>query len=146
MKGKTVIAVCAVVVALGLSTAALVRVNANEEKKTVGSTFSYAIGQLDETGKYVADTSQIYMKSFIKCAGLTIKLKDDASVKYQVNFYDEDKEFISATEWLAADFDATTIPATAEYCKIEVKPSNDAEVSTLEQMGYINQLTIKIDK
>lgn len=118
----------------------------NETTKTYqGSMFTYEIGTLDSEGEFVKDTSATITKDFIKTDGLTIELQKNATVTYDVHFYTEDKEFISTTSGLNADFDGT-IPEGAEFVKVSVTPVNDAEVDLFEISGYVNQLTITVNK
>lgn len=134
------IAVCIVMVS---------KVNKLESKKTVGA-FSFEIGSLTSEGVEVKNTGSIRLKKAINADGLEIKLAEDANVKYKVFFYEVDEDgkevFISASEELSADFDATTIPANAELCKVVITPVGDAEVDLLEVEGYAKQLTISYNK
>ena len=74
---------------------AFVKIDKNEKTKTLGTnSFTYAIGLLDAEGEYEQGTSSIYMKDYYSVDGLTVELKDKATVTYKLFFYDEDKEFI----------------------------------------------------
>ena len=114
----------------------------------------YARGLLDdETGKFprVAeeiDYSGIHLNNYINADGLKCELAKDATIKYQINYYDEDYEFISVTERLSADYDGTDNPANAKFARIEIIPTADADgvVSSLEIMGYAKQLTVTYNK
>ena len=118
-----------------------VKVLNNEKTKTLGSNiFTYSIGLLDESGEYKKGTSSIYTKDYYSVDGLTIELKEDADVTYKVFFFDEDKDFVSSTT------DFTEIPESAEYFKIVITPTNDAEVSLSEVNSYAKQLVVTIDK
>ena len=124
-----------------------IKVLSNEKTKTLGSNvFTYSIGLLDESGEYEKGTSSIYTKDYYSVDGLTIELKEDADVTYKLFFFDEDKEYVSSTSDLSATFDNTKIPEKAEYFKIVITPTNDAEVSLFEVNNYAKQLTVTIDK
>ncbi len=127
-----------------------VKVSNNDTTKTLNNNlFTYEIGVLDDNGDYLKDTSSVVMKDFASVDGLQIALKDDATVTYTVHFFNEDKEYISSTENLSVDFDGSAtnaIPEGAEFFKIEVKPTNDAEVSLFEINGYVGQLVVTVNK
>jgi len=126
---------------------AFVKINRNEDTKTLGSnSLTYSIGLLDEEGEYVQGTSSIYLKDFESVDGLTIDVEDKATVTYKLFFYNADKEFLESTEELSADFDSSTLPEGAEYFKVMITPTNDAEVSLFEISTYAGQLAISVNK
>lgn len=108
---------------------------------------AYSIGTLDETGKYVEGDTAIYLRKAITTDGLKVEIADDATVKYQLFFYDKDDEFISASDELTADFDGE-IPENAESVKIMITPTadEDGKVSITEVLGYAAQLTVTVNK
>ena len=120
---------------------AFVKIDKNEDSKTLDANiFTYSVGLLDEDGEYVQGTSSIYMKDYQSVDGLTIELKEDATVTYKLFFYDENKEFVDMTS------DYSEIPENAEYFRIMITPTNDAEVSIFEINDYAGQLTVSINK
>ncbi len=126
---------------------AFVRIDKNEKTKTLGTnSFTYGIGLLDTEGEYKQGTSSIYMKDYHSVDGLTIELKDKATVTYKLFFYDEDKEFIDVTSDLSLNYDSSSTPELAEYFKIMITPTNDAEVSFFEIHEYASQLTVSVNK
>ena len=139
------------VAALGVSIAANVRVSDKETTQALGSS-AFSIGQLDDTtGKLLTgeseDKSGLYTAKYYKSENLEIKLKEEATIKYQVNYYDENKEFLSMKEF-TTDYVATDAPETAKYVKIEIIPMEDDDdtVSFFEQGGYVGQATITVAK
>lgn len=139
------------VAALGVSIAANVRVSDKETTQALGSS-AFSIGQLDDTtGKLLtgenADKSGLYTAKYYKSENLEIKLKEDATIKYQVNYYDQDKEFLSVAEF-TTDYVETDAPETAKFVKIEIIPMEDDDdtVSLFEQGGYVGQATITVAK
>ena len=137
------------IVGLGLVACVIgltVRLNNNEKTKTL-STFNYEIGLLDDaTGEELSGTSSIRTKDYVTTDGLTVEVKKDANVSYVIYFYDTEKEFLSKTETLTADYDGTAIPEGAEYAKIVITPNNDAEVSWTEINGYQSKLIVTVNK
>lgn len=126
---------------------AFIKIDKNEKTKTLGAdSFTYAIGLLDAEGEYEQGTSSIYTKEYYSVDGLTVELKDKATVIYKLFFYDEDKEFIDMTSDLSLSYDSSSTPATAEYFRIMITPTNDAEVSFFEIDNYAEQLTVSINK
>ena len=126
---------------------AFVKIDKNESTKTIGgNSFNYSIGLLDESGEYEQGTSSIYMKSFYDVDGLTVEVAEDATVTYKICFYDEDKNFVSMTESLSEDFDGSTTPENAEYFRVVVTPTNDAEVQWTEIGMYAGMITVTVSK
>lgn len=129
-----------------------VKVSNNEKTKTIDSSaWTYEIGAIDDNGDYLRDTSSTVMKDFVTTDGLKIDIQDDATVKYSVHFYNEDKEFIGTMENITEDFEFSALPTdsefvNAEFVKVEVTPTNDAEVSFFEINSYVGQLSITVNK
>lgn len=123
--------------------------NNDKDTKNAGGTFSYEIGTLDENGEETRDnTSGIRSKSFKSSKGLTVDLEKNATVSYEIFFYDEDKNFLTSLEQ-TDDYEETELPeaaASAEFFKIVITPNADAEVSGTEISKYANQLEVTIDK
>ena len=116
---------------------------------------AYARGILDDTtGKIDSDDedySGIHTSKFFTVSGIKCMIAEDAEISYQINWYDEDKNFISVTthtEDFNALTDADTIPEDAEFFKIEIHPNDDADgkVGTLEVSKYAKMLTVTYDK
>ncbi len=129
-----------------------VKVSNNEKTKTIDSSaWTYEIGAIDSNGDYLRDTSSTVMKDFITTDGLKIAIKDDATITYSVHFYNEDQEYIGSSDVLTEDLEFSALPtdsefANAKYVKVEVTPTNDAEVSFFEINGYVGQLSITVNK
>lgn len=121
----------------------------NDTTKSVGA-LSFEIGGLGTDGKEINNTGCIRMKNSVSVDGLEIVIAEDAEIKYSVFFYsvDEDGEevFLSKTDVLEADLDASLIPETAEVCKVVIEPTMDAEVGIFEIVGYAQQLEISYNK
>lgn len=117
----------------------------NNKTKTLG-TLDYEIGALDETGKYVKDTSSIVSKKYLSVDDMKIEIKKDANVTYKVYFFDKNEKFISADSAAnSADY-VGTVPENATLFKVVITPTKDAEVSTLEIDDYAKQLTVTYAK
>ena len=117
-------------------------------------TSAYARGALDDTtGKIDADEADygaIHTEGFYTVSGLKCLLSEDASISYQINWYDQNKNFISVSNF-TSDYDSATdgrVPEDAEYCKIEIHPNDDkdGDVSSLEVSKYAKMLTVRVDK
>lgn len=128
---------------------AFVKIDKNEKTKTLGTNlFTYEIGLLDVEGEFEEGTSSICMKDFQDVDGLSIEIDDKATITYKLFFYDADKEYIaeSVTSDLSSNYDSSLTPETAEYFKIMITPTNDAEVSVFEINDYASQLTVTVNK
>lgn len=145
---KWAIAFVLIILLIGAVVGLGVALNKQITTKTLGST-AYAIGGLSDSGDEVKDTATIRTKDFVTVDGLQIKLADKAEVQYKLYWFGEndksEKTFISASEYLTADFNGT-IPENAKFVKIVIDPLNDAEVSALEIGGYAKQLEVTYNK
>lgn len=125
------------------------RVDKLETTATVGSV-QFEIGGLDAEGNEIKNTGCIRMKKARNVDGLEVVLAEDADVKYAIYFYgineDDEEVFLSASDVLDVDFDASIIPEGAELFRVVIEPTLDAEVSIFEIAGYAEQLTITYNK
>ena len=139
-------------IAIGVSIGTNVRVDKSETTKVLTAS-SFSIGLFDdETGKTPeeADKRGLATTKYYELDGLKIEVKKNATVKYQVNYYDKDKNFL-AVQTLTADFDSANIPSAAtnaKYVRIEIIPLEDDDdtVSLFEKNGYADQLEITVAK
>lgn len=115
---------------------------------TLNST-AYSRGVIGADGEQDVSKKCIFTKHYIKTDGLKIELVEKADVQYKLFYYkdskDGKKEFISATEWLTADFDGE-IAEGAQYVRIVIDPISDEAISLFEIRGYANQLTVTYQK
>jgi len=128
---------------------AFVKISDNENTKNVGSNvFNYSVGTLNEQGKYEEADGSIYLKDFTLVDGLTIDVDEDEETEfsYKVFFYDAEKNYLSATEDLTADFDGTAVPETAEYFRVVINPTEDNDITFFEIGGYADLLTVTVNK
>lgn len=107
----------------------------------------YIIGGLDDEGAAAEGDTSIVTRGTFTTDGLKVELADEASVTYQLFFYDGEGNFISATGDLSADFDGE-IPENAAYAKCEITPTadEDGKVDLIEVLGYAGQVTISINR
>lgn len=127
-----------------------VKLGGLEKTKNVGFT-NYAIGDVSvEDGKILESKQHIYTKGHLKTQDIEITLDEDATITYKVYFYDEDKEFISATNALNADYTANSTPEGAKYCRVVITPAQvDGEAVTVTAFNmakYTSQVKIVVTK
>lgn len=155
MKAKTkkVVKVVGMILAAVLTLGAVVAIASkcdSDKTKELG-TFDYKIGRLsDIDGKAIKDDkSGLLSKDIYDLDGLTVELEKDAEVKYQLNFYDADKEWLSVSTY-EEDFDGDQIESLktigAEYVRIEIIPldDEDGKVGIFEKRSYVEQLTVTV--
>lgn len=121
------------------------KLNKLDKTDEVSPTFGYEQGLLGDDGAEVKGTTSIRTKKYVTIEGLTIDISEDPSVSYKIFFYDADKTFISSSEDLTVDYDASTatVPEGTEYVKLMITPLNDPEVSTFEVSEYAKELTVE---
>ena len=130
-------------VAIGMS-------NATKTTQTVRSR-EYVLGSIDESGKVIDSKKSIVMKDTHNVDGLTIDIDEEkATVSYRVVFYGEDGEYLSTTETLQTDYDATSTPETAETFNIVITPyqvdDEDVKINMFTIGKYAKQLDITYNK
>lgn len=111
-------------------------------------TLNYDIGGLNEaTGKYEETKETLYTKDKFACYGLTAKLDFDATINYQIFYYDILDNYISATNVLNKGF-SDAAPVNGAYARIEITPTNDEDnkISFTEKIKYSNMLTVNVAK
>ena len=112
----------------------------------------FAVGTIvAESGKIVESKHSAYMKDAENVDGLTIDIDEEtATISYKVVFYDEDGKFISMTETMDEDFDATNIPENATSFRVVVTPyqvdGEDVELNIFNMAKYTSQLEITYNK
>lgn len=123
-----------------------------EPTKTVSSS-AYARGLLDDsTGKLPKDSedidySGIHMKEFITVDGLKCEIAENGNIKYEINFFDENHDFMSVSK-MTENYDGTNNPEGAKFALIEIVPTADADgiVNSSEVRNYAKQLTVTYNK
>ena len=115
---------------------------------------NYAIGGLDAVGKYEKAEDTLYTKNGFSVedkATIFADIDFDSTISYQLFFYGENDEFISATEVLTEDY-TEAIPDGALTCRVEITPiwGDDVEeenqkVTLLNKYGYANQLKLSVE-
>ena len=160
MTKKTIVIIVSLVAVILIAVAGIsifTRLDKVETTKTVGSFYTYEIGKLDdETGRAykknqiedVEDYDQwIHLKSYVNADGIKCEIAEKAKIAYQINFYDEDYQFISVMD-LTSDYSGTANPEGAKYAIIEIKPLADPDgvVSSSEVSTYAKLLTVTYNK
>ncbi len=124
--------------------------NSKQTTETVGIT-AYERGNVDESGKVVESKKSLVMKDTRNVDGLTIDIdEENATVTYRVAFYGEDGAYLSTTESMETDFDATMLPEGAETFRVIVTPyqvdGEDVEIGWLTMSKYAKQLDVTYNK
>ena len=144
-----------IVLALFMSVATIVGITVGThvaaDKTDEVSKYDYTIGAIDETGKLIESKKSLYTEEMQTVEGLTIELDEEtANITYKVAFYNEDGEFVSMTEAMSEDFDATTIPEGVAFFRIVITPNqvDDEDVTvTIWNVGkYAKQLEVSYSK
>lgn len=108
----------------------------------------YIVGGLDAEGAADDIDTSIVTRGTFTTDGLKVELTDEATVTYELYFYDSEGEFISSTGALSADFDSGDIPEGAESAKCVITPVDDEDgtVSLTEVLGYAEQVIITVNR
>lgn len=128
------------------------RVSSQETTKVLKAS-AFSVGLLDDaTGKAPkeADKSGLTTDKYYEYEGLKIEIQENATVKYQINYYDAEKNFIHIGTF-SENYDFSTPLLNVQnvkYVKIEIIPLDDEDnvVSWFEKSSYVNQLTITVNK
>jgi len=136
--GLLLVLVISAVISLG------VRLGQSQTYTSLSSS-DYVVGSLDDTGAFVKDGGCIVTEEYFEIDGLKVEVKEDADLAYRIFFYDENKEFISATNNFGVTYNGV-IPETAEYFKITINPTNDSDISQWDIINYSSQVNVSIYK
>jgi len=123
---------------------------ATETTQTVRKS-EYVLGSIDESGKVIESKKSIVMENAKSVDGLTIDIdEENATVSYRVVFYGEDGEYLSTTESMETDYDATSVPESAETFRVVVMPyqvdGEDVKINMFTIGKYAKQLDITYNK
>lgn len=121
----------------------------NSEYKT--KRVLYSVGAIsEETGEVVKNDGALYTKNAFECKGLKIDLDNDSDISYQIFFYNEDDEFVSASDVFNADHKfevedglkarVVIYPNWEEYADI------NQEVTILNRLSFTKQIEIRVLK
>ena len=122
---------------------ALFRPNTKDEKIKINPAFS--VGALDESGAYEKSESTLYTKDAFAAEGLETKVDFDATISYQLFYYDENVEFLSASGTLNVNHVAE-LPEGTEYARVMIMPDwtgvevEDQEIGALDKSKYTSQI------
>ena len=112
---------------------------------------AFAVGALDEEGKYVENKQTLYTKEMFRCDGLTVDLAKNCTSIYQIFYYDEDGEFIEATDVFAEDFEGE-IASGAVNARVMITPEipedktvEDFKINFFTKNSYLKGITITVN-
>lgn len=110
----------------------------------------FSIGGLKNDGTYEDTDASLYTKDAISAQNVKIVLEFDSTVTYQLFFYDEFDNFISAGVALGKGSE-TEVPDGATAFRIELTPvwdedveEDDQKVTLLNKGSFTKQLTVKV--
>lgn len=119
------------------------------ETKTIASS-KFTRGSLDDKGEYVIDNTAIYTKEAFECRGLYIQSDFEASLTYDVYFYDVNKEFIEAKKGYKKLFDEEVHPE-AVTARVVIHPNvpedvddDEFKIKIWEVYSYARKLKITV--
>lgn len=153
-KSRSIMSVAAIIMLIVAMVVAFIKIGKLEKTKDLGYT-SYYIGAISETdGKDIKDdhslrTAKIESDKFEK-----IELSEDATVTYQLFYYNADKKLIGKTGELTEGM--TELPATqvvgdktedVKYFRVMVKiPAEKDKLTILNKGDYIKQITVTVQR
>ena len=108
---------------------------------------AYKVGTLNASGKYEEDEGSIYTSDYYNVEGLEITIVDDATVSYDIYYYDKDYKYLSVVSGQTEDYTYTAPNSSAPvYFRLVITPTNDDSINLVEKVKYANQLMVKFDK
>ena len=139
----TLVGICAVL-ALALSSGAIIRQFATE-KTTELASYKYSICALTAEGELDKEDKSAIVSDLLDVSKLeSIEVAEDAEVSVYVYWYDEDGEFLTSEEVT----ETFTVSETAAKFRVAIKPldDEDGEVSLLEKSAYAKPVTVTLKK
>lgn len=124
-------------IGIGNSQITTVKANANDFKN----------GAITETGKIVESNESAVLKEMATVEDMKIEVDEETcTITYKVAFYDEEENFITATEDLSEDFDVANVPENAKFFRVMVTPNEvDGEavkLNVFNRAKYLKQITV----
>lgn len=144
--GKMILVAVLSVVAVALSSGALIRQISKEKTKELQS-YSYTIGAVTDEGKLDAEDKTCITSDKLQVKDLvSIEIEEDAEVTVSVYWYDEDGTLLK-TDTVTAD-GTPVAPEGAETFRVEIEPTDDddGEVSAFEKGDYAKLVTVTLKK
>ena len=113
----------------------------------------FTLGGLNDNGEYIEQDTTIYTKDAFECNDLRIDVDFEKTIFYQIFFYAETGEFVSATDEMKTNF-VSDVPDGATHARVVITPDwealeiskNDRTIKWYEIVKYSSQLTIKTAK
>lgn len=143
--GKMVALSIGCVLALALSSGALIRQFATEETTELAS-YRYTIGAVAEDGGLDKEETKFITSDELKAKDLvSIEVDEEAELTVKVYWYDEDENLLRVDTVT----DGTPVaPEGAETFRVEIEPldDEDGKVSVLEKGGYVKLVTVTLKK
>ena len=139
---KKIIIIILCVLGVGFLTSLLFKSFAGDTEK-VFTTF--AVGCIDETGDIDDSELSIYTKKAIEFEVLVVDWDEEKNGTYQLFFYDEDDEFVSASEVYNADAEIEMVEG-ATQARLVITPTleEDDEINFFEVVKYSSY--VKLNK
>lgn len=142
---------CLSVLGVVLGGTALIKQANSDKTKEVSATWGYEVGLLDEeTGRDKTGGTAWRTKNFVSVEGLKVDVdEEDGSISYTVYFYDKDKAFLSKSDAMTVDYEASadeSVPADAEYVRVVFTHENDSDISTSDIRSYTDLYTVSYTK
>lgn len=142
---KNILLTVGVVLAVGLSSGALIRQATSEKTKELAS-YNYTIAAIDEEGKLDKDergmmvSDKLNVKDFV-----SIDIDEDAEVEVTVYWFDEDGVLLKSD---LVEGETPAAPEGAETFRVGIEPleDEDGEISALEKGGYAKLVTVTLKK
>lgn len=110
----------------------------------------FSIGGLTDEGLYEETDASLYTKDAIEASDVKVVLDFDSTVQYQLFFYDEVDEFVSASVILQKGSE-TNVPEGATAFRIMLTPvwdddvdKDDRKITIFNKYSFTKQITVKI--
>ena len=108
----------------------------------------FSVGSLDENGEFVSSKESLVMKNAVAADKIKVLLEFDSELSYQLYFYDEYDNFISAGVALRKGCEAE-LPEGATHFRVLVTPiwatdAEDTEINFFEKFGIADKITVKV--
>ena len=130
----------------------------NKDTKTISST-AFAVGGINAQGNYEKTDLSIYTKDMFECKGLSIEPNFEATGTYKVFYYDENKNFIVATNALNSEdgtYNKGDTYTLAKYARVMITPDvptddegnevEDFKIRFYEVTSYASDYKITVAK
>ena len=121
----------------------------DDGERTLSPLTGYQVAAVETDGDLDKDAKTNIVSNFVPLDKLKVT-NENEDISFVLHYYDDDKEFISSSAESMKEYDAAaegvTVPAGAEYARIEFTHAEDDKISLTELWEYLKDVEVSYEK